>query len=726
MFLSALSLFYIALRGGKGIETNNGVQPQLCEEPHLPPSYKVCNGLANQLLGHAAYISQSIQTQSLVRIPDVFIVNGVQNKVDAERGLKTVFPNKENSVPLSKIFDTQKLLHFVESRGAQACFVPYEEAVSFHQEYSDECPWLEQLKQSENELSLEVVKNIQPSLILSRLVKNVFEDLMNNVRTSNMFPSDGICLHHRNGADWKNHCHIWNGNNCLESEGRSVGDLVHERIPNVYKRKWIYYISDIEPSEKLFLDFEGHGLKLIHRDRHQLLRANVPEILGIDTTKENYRDILATIDFFLCDRIDSFIGNSVSTFSALQIAKRGGKNSSWYNSRSIPLAPMLDVYVIPIIYTYTELSQGAGACLLKASILSARKVFGMQADIHVIYHGSSDTNFLNWLESHNVILHNHLPKWRSTIEEMRVSSSEQLQSQSHLFRHSGNYFGTWQRIDIPLFVNAEYALFLDSDTIIDSRFTLADFGPDITRGIALSSEFSETTLLPANAGVALLNIPKLRKTYDSFVNGFIHNHTATHFLMGPSDQGAYLDFYGNAQHASSGKELYRNIAAQKDSATLRYLDIKFNFKPYYKQKKNIQGRKITHFHGLKPHDILSFLVGKAASEFPVIMKPLLDVMSEDDYAESICTAMRDFGKAILLEKDHLKTFCDVTIGHKDSYKYKDIHGFCIHVFALVVFLPGIDCFSLAHLWKQSSGRHKMNLALIELEAFMGSDITLAH
>ena len=184
------------------------------------------------------------------------------------------------------------------------------------------------------------------------------------------------------------------------------------------------------------------------------------------------------------------------------------------------------------------------------------------------------------------------------------------------------------------------------------------------------------------------------------------------------------DFYGNAQHASSGKQFYRNIAAQKDSATLRYLDIKFNFKPYYTQKKNIRDRKITHFHGLKPYDILSFFAGKAASEFPTIMKPLLDVMSEDNCAESICTAMRDFGKAILLEIDHLKTFCDVTIDHDDSYK--DINGFCVHFFAMVVFLPGIDCFSFAHLWKQSSGRREMNLALIDLEAATGSNVTLAH
>ena len=337
-------------------------------------------------------------------------------------------------------------------------------------------------------------------------------------------------------------------NNCLNSEGQSIEKLVRHRVPRAYPKTWVYYIGDEDPSPSLVSAFkENNNQTIVHRSIHDILR---PDELQKFLRKgepsisiAHHRDLFAVVDFFLCDRIDSFIGNSVSTFSAFQIAKRHGKDCSWYNSRSIPLlAGFLQVLQIPIVYTYSEQrrSESNAQSLLKASILSARRVFGMQqADIHIIYHGSTDTNLLNWLESHNVILHNHLPKWRSTIEEMRVSSSEQLQSQSHLFRHSGNYFGTWQRIDIPLFVNAEYALFLDSDTIIDSRITLADFGPGITRGIALSSEFSETTFLPSNAGVVLLNIPKLRQTYDSFV-GFIHNHTTTHFLMGPSDQGAYL------------------------------------------------------------------------------------------------------------------------------------------------------------------------------------------
>ncbi|KAL7531694.1 hypothetical protein ACHAXR_004175 [Thalassiosira sp. AJA248-18] len=669
------------------------------------PSYQVCNGLANQLLGHAAYISQSIKNKSsLVRIPDVFIVNGVQNEFDGQRGLKTVFPNIKNSVPLSAIFDTEKLHHMIEKYGTQACFVPYEEAVSFSHDL-DECPWLDQLNQSDDELSLQVLNALKPSVSFMRVVQTTLENLLNHLQISNFSLSEGICLHHRNGLDWQNHCRKWNGNNCLENEGRSVADLVSERIPSEYRKKWIYYIGDRDPDEKLLFEVEGHGLKLIHRDKHQLLEVEPLHhflgALGIgQTTKKNYRDILATIDFFLCDQIDSFIGNSVSTFSALQIAKRAGKNTSWYNSRSIPLAAMFDVFYIPIIYTYTDSSHTLGKYLLKTSILSARSVFELSIDIHVIYHGFDDVEFLSWLKNHDVIVHNHKPRWSSTIEKMRVSA-QSAESQSHLFSHSGNYLGTWQRIDIPLFVNAEYALLLDSDTVVRSRFSLADFGSDITEGIALSSEISETTLLPSNAGVVLMNIPRLRRTYDSFY-AFIHGHVSTQFMMGPSDQGAYLDFYGNAQNALSSREFYKNLDQNKGSYALSFLDPKFNFKPYYTLKKSLKDRKITHFHGLKPHDLLSYMLGKGSSEFPSVMKPLLEMLGSRKCAESVCASLRDFGLANVSDEENLKIYCDTAfsgMGHDND--------FCYSFFTLLQLLPELDCFSLGHIWKYPSGRHSM-------------------
>ena len=108
------------------------------------------------------------------------------------------------------------------------------------------------------------------------------------------------------------------------------------------------------------------------------------------------------------------------------------------------------------MYTYTELSAAAGKYLLKASLSSVKKHMPL-SKIHVLYHGRDDTEFQTWLENNGAILHRHDPDWRSSIEEMRLKGDPK---KSHLFLHVGNYFGTWQRIDIPQFVDAEYCLSL--------------------------------------------------------------------------------------------------------------------------------------------------------------------------------------------------------------------------------------------------------------------------
>ena len=116
---------------------------------------------------------------------------------------------------------------------------------------------------------------------------------------------------------------------------------------------------------------------------------------------------------------------------------------------SIPLADMFQVYSMPIVYTYTEESEGSGKLLLKASILLARAKVPL-SDVHVVYHGESDSNFRRWLQQQGVILHKHDPAWRKSIDSMFRNGDV---TKSHLFQHAGNYFGTWQRIDIPKFIN---------------------------------------------------------------------------------------------------------------------------------------------------------------------------------------------------------------------------------------------------------------------------------
>jgi lipopolysaccharide biosynthesis glycosyltransferase len=218
----------------------------------------------------------------------------------------------------------------------------------------------------------------------------------------------------------------------------------------------------------------------------------------------------------------------------------------------------------------------------------------------------------------NVIVHNHDPIWRPSIEQMRQNGNS---GASNLFLHPGNYFGTWQRIDIPLFVDSEYCLLLDSDTIIKRPFTLADFGSNLTRSIAMSAEGDKYDPRPWNAGVMLMNIPYLRKTQTNFVSFIMeHVNNASFPHPAPSDQGAYLSYY-------------------KDSVT--FLDTKFNFKPYwYVSDEEYHESLIIHFHGAKPHDYLMYIMGEQCDD-------AIQKLCEDGYQIIfLCQSLREFARSV--------------------------------------------------------------------------------
>lgn len=619
-------------------------------------TYTVCNGLSNQLLGHAAYVANLIKSGKKVAIPDAFIVNGVQSEKNEDgQTLNNIIPTKENSVPLTSIIEGNTLLSKIRQLGGEACFVPYDLVVATNEEQKKDmkCSWLEQLRLSDDDIALSLLESMKPSNPLQDIVNSVISNIEHKSPDSKV--SDGVCLHHRDGPDWHKHCSIWKGNNCMNAENMAIEDLVKYRLPDAYPKKWMYYVGDATPSPTLVEAVkEKTNLQLFYRDEDELAdNDEIGKLVGYkEPSVETHRDIYAAVDFFVCKSLSSFIGNSVSTFSAAQTALRRGSNSSWYNSRSIPLlADFLKVGVIPVVYTYTEQSQAMGKVLLKTSITSVRRTFGLNIDINVIYHGTEDKMFLKWLEERHVIVHIHEPKWLGMLHDMVSHADEKS---SHLYAHIGNYIGTWQRIDIPLFIDAEYIIFLDSDTVVRNKFDLSDFGKEITPGIAFSKEHPENVELPTNAGVAIMNVPKLRETHTKFLE-FIQEHAAKKqdFVLGPSDQGAYLDFYGSYETGSGTGVIRRKHGVSK---YVKYLDAIFNVKPYYKKKETFDNRKIIHYHGLKPHDIIKALMGYHLDNFAPAVRFLYPTMF-DGVVQPLCLTLRDFAISVVEEEDNLEQFC---------------------------------------------------------------------
>ncbi|CAB9509264.1 expressed unknown protein [Seminavis robusta] len=560
-----------------------------------PFQYNICNGLSNQMLIHASAIAKAIQEKhDIVQVPDYFIVNGEQTTDDP------VVPSNENSVPLAVAFDVPALRKRLLELGIQMELVQWNHQDSnnnttmtqHHQNATEpECPGLTWLSIADPHLVLKLLKAFQPSSTLQTHIEKVMGPLPKQ--------QNGICFHHRDGTDWHDHCQRWSAHskndgiyrgNCeADNKKHSLLELLQHRALTSTDR-WIYYCGDHKVPDEL-----QNQSQYTIVTKSQFLSDKDQRAVHALKPGSSVRDLWALMDFFICGSLRYLVGNSVSTFSALQIALREQEGAYWYNSQSIPLGDFWDIYQIPIAYTYTELSDEKGKYMLQASIASVRQHMPRNK-IHVLYHGNKDQEFRHWLQKEqNVTLYQHEPQWQGSIEKMRQNGNS---ATSHLFLHAGSYFGTWQRIDIPRFIETEYCLLLDADTVIMQPFTLKDFGLNLTHSIGMSAErHRHHTGNLLNAGVTLMNVPHMRATYDKFlhyildhVNDPKFNHPA------PSDQGAYLDFY---------------------QETVQQISNFWNWKAYWgvKPKNNMFNKiKILHFHGIKPHDYVKKLLGLSCDQ----------------------------------------------------------------------------------------------------------------
>ena len=651
------------------------------QDPHMVSgalTYNVCNGMGNQILSHAGFISYAVEHKIPVLIPDAYIINGELTSNDKRSGsFLDITPKYSPYVKLSDIFDTDHLIREVISLGIFAKLVPYENDVQGNLL----CSWSEYLGKSDPATTLKIVNAFKPAPMIQNIVETIHVQIQGK---------NPVCVHHRHGEDWKAHCATWGGipdgkwrHNCMEDSNESLSKSIKNRVMRLADGSLppIFYVSDhgsfpndLKSSFDMFSRKQALLKHLNITDENRVMEHQIksnggsisltPQLLQAILTAEicpsHFRDICGIVDYLACSSMPQFIGNSVSVWSALQILQRNSC-TTWYNSRSIPLSSIFRAYHVPLVYTYTEGSAMSGKQMLITSILSVR-LHMPNSKIHILLHGREDEEFRRWLTENSVIIHQHEPKWLDVIEEMYHNGDT---IKSHLFQHLGNYIGTWQRIDIPLYINAEYVLLLDCDTVIRAPFTYADLPLELTKSIAFSAE-KESAVDPFNAGVALLNLPYLRETYSEFLT-FIGNHSDNHpyrikmtngeILEPPSDQGAYLEFYNESK---------------------QFLHKQFNDKPYYTWgfKSSDQRRvtppnkftKILHFHGAKPHDYFGNWLG-------IKCKPAFAFLCDNSFKfPYLCQDMKTFAVAILSDKkygnNHLAQYCSGSFSAKNTIARK--------------------------------------------------------
>jgi hypothetical protein len=266
------------------------------------------------------------------------------------------------------------------------------------------------------------------------------------------------------------------------------------------------------------------------------------------------RELRALVEYEVAMRAARYLGNSVSTFSALAILQRrhAGAWAGYYNGGDVPLVQVLPLFSTPWVFTFNSWSAGYEP-MLKAAVNSAAKAGGITP--HCIFAGDAGAPIVAWMRVRGVRVIPHDPAWRTALVALARGKAADNLAQSHLFASEDSIVGTWQRIDLPLvdwIDQFTYVLFTDTDILFRRPFSFHEFPLPLPRAVGMGPEMVD--MFPYNAGIMLANLPALRESYKPFLEFILSNKYGLTFPgFGPGDQvGRGCGVIGRNKHMRLG------------------------------------------------------------------------------------------------------------------------------------------------------------------------------
>ena len=450
---------------------------------------------------------------------------------------------------------------------------------------------------------------------------NITKDADAIIRSLNSSGQGYTALHFRVEDDWVEHCKKWKNmgdgsilDNCMTNTKMIDNVFKLERIPTDRP----LYIAGAYMKEFLW---NYHALEKLMQRYKVVTKEDVLHHRAFLSDIQSQREMHAAIDFAVCLQSELFVGNSVSTFSALIELRRmqGHSPSIHYNGGDIPLAKLIppprsaqvliNAIASPLKWVFslalTTRDHDDLIDMAKVAVASAINNTGLDPVclLYVPHHSKGEkwvVNIIDWFEAAGVTVLHHVPKFSSLLETVaRKNHSNQY---SPLFTDHYKMIGAFLRFDIPKlgFVD-DYILYTDADVYFTNDLTLIDF-KHLPEHILMAWE-SFGNERYGNAGVALLNVNGMRRTYSSLLK-WTFSPTAIRngllFESGPLDQGAYNGFY-------------RDLII-----TSPYV---INHRPYWGLPPESPQNKtsIIHFHGPKPRDYLNHRKN-ASLDLPIFLR----------------------------------------------------------------------------------------------------------
>ena len=170
--------------------------------------------------------------------------------------IKTSFPTRETLFRSILFLTRSNLFEKVRDLGIEARLVTFD-----FENNQIPCAGFGGLRHVDPLIMLKVLKlAFKPSTVLATLISTVTMGLED--------ADNGVCVHHRDGKDWYDHCDRWSSipdgvyrGNCLGVPGRTFLQSLQSR-GLTGKDRWVYYCGDHDvPAELQQSEFRVHSRK---------------------------------------------------------------------------------------------------------------------------------------------------------------------------------------------------------------------------------------------------------------------------------------------------------------------------------------------------------------------------------------------------------------------------------------------------------------------------------
>jgi hypothetical protein len=580
-------------------------------------SFQVCNGFTNQRLSivYAAIIAK--ETGRSLRLPRL-LLDGTQH--DTSRAATLI---NSDATEFRTFYDVKVFTRGMKTAGVRvldmdsALFSPSDKVVRVPSKdlqtllgFGDGCPY-----RNATHLSIEcplfkldlavvgqhreLIENVLASLVPAPAQRAKIDQLKVSLSKSGHYNF----LHLRVERDWINHCKTWVSDRgvCVAEEViRAIGQ--HLDLKGVSRGTLLYVACDLPAAETDLLNAAMKSLKAMGYKK-VTLQGRPKEGRSTKGRKSSggsssSREIRAMEAYYLGMDSEKYIGNSVSTFSALLLLERQNQNrwSTYYNMGGIPLMDMLPFFRMPWVFTFNGESPGFDY-MAKSAVLSAIHIG--QLIPYCIYMGHRGDEMYQWLKRKGVHVVLHDPSWKVNIVQ-KYDEAKEFAKIAATYESITSLVATFMRFEIPIIhalYQYNYVLYTDIDVLFLEKIHLHSFPPELPKALVMSHEVDYK--FPCNAGVILYNLPYMRQSYNDLITFAMHA-PGLHFgdKYGPADQGALNQFY------------------ERELGSKCSLPEKFNAKPYkLGDFGSLKEVSILHFHGPKPKHYLDYANDRGCGPF---------------------------------------------------------------------------------------------------------------